>query len=290
MIRSKQALNCLAVKCIAAVSIAVIAACSTNIARQHSVPLTNQVAGPAGRLHVDDGGAGGVPVVLVHSFAGSTAHWSRQLAHLRTTRRAVALDLRGHGQSDVPRSGGYAVPAQASDIAAVADALNLKRFVLVGHSMGGAAASGYALAHPDRVAGLVLVGAPGKTPPDQVSKIMSSLQADYDKVTEGYWRSLLTNAQPGVEAQVRSDMQRVPRDAGMAMIGAIFAYDPQPALRGYGGPTLIIDTPHGEGPGALHLLAPAVPRKVINGTSHWPHMDKPVEFNRLLDEFLATVR
>jgi len=38
--------------------------------------------GTAGHIHVDDGGAGGIPVVFVHSFAGSGAHWTRQLAHL----------------------------------------------------------------------------------------------------------------------------------------------------------------------------------------------------------------
>jgi pimeloyl-ACP methyl ester carboxylesterase len=61
-----------------------------------------RVAGPAGSLHVDEGGTGGLPVVFVHSFSGSTVHWSEQLAHLRSERRAVALDLRGHGQSDPP--------------------------------------------------------------------------------------------------------------------------------------------------------------------------------------------
>jgi len=68
-----------------------------------------QISGPAGFLHIDDGGAVGVPVVFVHSFAGSTAHWAMQLAHLRKTRRAVAFDLRSHGQSASPARDDYAV-------------------------------------------------------------------------------------------------------------------------------------------------------------------------------------
>lgn len=248
------------------------------------------VQGPAGRLHVNDGGSGGLPVVFVHSFAGSSAHWSNQLAHLRRTRRAVALDLRGHGQSAAPDSNAYAVDALASDIAAVVDGLRLERFVLVGHSMGGAASIAYAGAHPDRVAGLVLVGTPGKSPPEQSSKIMASMEADYEKVSGGYWKTLLTNAQPSVETQIRSEMGRLPRDAALAIIGAIFAYDPEPALRAYPGPKLLVDTQHGDTPGSLHNLAPEIPRKVVNGTSHWPHMDKPEEFNKILDEFLATTR
>src|SRR6266508_2399049 len=113
-----------------------------------------EVEAPAVRLHVDDGGAGGVPVVFVHSFAGSSSHWSAQLVHLRKNRRAVALDLRGHGRSAPPRDNDYAIDSLAGDVAAVVDRLGLNRFVLVGHSIGGAAAIAYAGAHPERVAGL----------------------------------------------------------------------------------------------------------------------------------------
>ncbi len=254
------------------------------------VAATRTIDGPAGRLNVSDGGSGGLPVVFAHSFAGSAAHWSAQLAHLRASRRAVALDLRGHGESQPPATAQYSVDALASDIAAVVDALGLRRFVLVGHSMGGAAAIAYAGAHPDRVAGLVLVGTPGKSAPEQAAKIMASMQTDFEKVSEGYWKSLLGDARPAVEQQIRSEMKRVPRDAQLAMIGAVFAYDPLPALRAYRGPKLIIDTPHGDGPGSLYRQAPEIPRRVISGTSHWPHLDKPDDFDRILDELLAAAR
>ena len=54
----------------------------------------DRVPGPAGALYVDDGGEGGMPVVFLHSYAGSTTHWAAQLAHLRPQRRALAIDLR----------------------------------------------------------------------------------------------------------------------------------------------------------------------------------------------------
>lgn len=268
-----------------AVSLALAAGCAGSGGRTEGGPLT----GPAGRLYVDDGGKGGLPVVFVHSFAGSSRHWSPQVAYLRPTRRAVALDLRGHGQSAAPASADYAVSSLARDIEAVVDGLGLDRFVLVGHSMGGAAVTAYADAHPDRVAGLVLVGTPGKSSPEMSSKVLAAMRADYEKVSEGYWKRLLTGARPSVEKQIRSEMKRLPREAGLAIIEAIFAYDPVPTLRAYGGPKLLVDTPHGGGPGALHSQAPDVPREVVTGTSHWPHLDKPREFHRILDEFLAEV-
>lgn len=247
------------------------------------------IVGPAGRIHVRDEGTGGVPVVFLHSFAGSGEHWSEQMSHLRPSRRVVAIDLRGHGGSEAPASGNYAADSLAADVAAAVDALGLEHFVLVGHSMGGSAAIAYAGAHPDRVAGLVLVGTPGRSSPEQAKQVMSSMEADYDKVSQGYWEKLLESGRPEVQSKVRGQMNSVPREASLRIFRSIFEYDPLPALTAYSGPKLLVDTPHGESPGALHNLSPGVPRKVIEGTSHWPHLDKPDEFNAILDEFLGTV-
>src|ERR1700675_1287726 len=92
--------------------------------------ITRQIDGPAGMLHIDDGGTGGTPLVLLHSFGGSTAHWSPQLAHLRGGRRAVAFDLRGHGDSEAPRDGDYSIKSMAADLGAVVNGLGLENVVL----------------------------------------------------------------------------------------------------------------------------------------------------------------
>ena len=234
-----------------------------------SAPVT-RVQGPAGPLHVDDGGSGGVPVVLVHSYAGSTTHWAAQLAHLRAGRRAIALDLRGHGQSAPPADGDYGVTALARDIGAVVDSLGLDRFVLVGHSLGGSAAGEYAGANPGRVAGLMLVGAPGQSSPEEARPILASLESNYDTVMAGYWNTLLTDAQPDVRARLTSEMQSVPKDASLKLIAAIFAYDPLPAIRRYPGPKLLVVTPHGSTPKALQNLMPEVPHRGMTGTKLLP--------------------
>ena len=246
-----------------------------------------RVDGPAGVLVVDDGGRGGLPVVFVHSYAGSKAHWSAQLSHLRKSRRAIALDLRGHGESTAPSSHDYSSKALAADIGAVADALRLTRFVLVGHSLGAAAAIAYAGAHPQRVAGLVLVGAPGKVPSDQAAKIVASLETNYDKVMQDYWNQLVGGARPDVRAQLLRERQTIGKDASLSIIEGLFAEDPLPALARYPGPMLAVVTTHNDQPYDLHRLLPRLPSRMIAGTSHWPHLDRPDEFNGVLDEFLA---
>jgi pimeloyl-ACP methyl ester carboxylesterase len=229
-------------------------------------------------------------VLFVHAFAGSSGQWSAQLAHLRTTRRAIALDLRGHGQSAAPGNLDYRVESLAKDVLRVADALDVKRFVLVGHSLGGAVAASVVNAQPDRVAGLVLVATPGKVPAEQAADILARIESDYNLVMKEHWTRLLEGAQPNVRARVHNDMARVSKDAALEMIEATFEFDPLPGLLKYQGPKLAIVTTPGETPYDLHKLAPDLPHVLIEGTSHWPQMDKPVEFNRVLDEFLLRVK
>ena len=252
--------------------------------------ITRRIAGPAGTLVVDDGGRGGVPVVFLHSYAGSRAHWSGQLAHLRKTRRAIAIDLRGHGESSAPADRAYSSSALAADVGAVVDALHLDRFVLVGHSMGGSAAIAYAGANPQRVAGLVLAGAPGRIPPEQASKIIASIEADYETVMAKFWDELLTNARPDVRARLLRERQSIGKADSIAIIRSLFADDPLPPLGRYPGPTLIVVTDGDDQPVDLHRLLPQLPTARIAGTSHWPHLDKPAEFEAVLDRFLATIR
>lgn len=101
-------------------------------------------------------GAQGTPVVFIHGAAGNHLVWGMQVHALGEVARAVALDLPGHGRSDPP--GRTSVEAYRDVIVGLLDALGLERAVIVGHSMGGAIAQTLALSHPDRVAGLGLVG------------------------------------------------------------------------------------------------------------------------------------
>ncbi|HEY0680233.1 MAG TPA: alpha/beta fold hydrolase, partial [Chitinophagaceae bacterium] len=117
----------------------------------------NRIRASIGYLHIDDAGTGGIPVVFAHSFGGTLHNWAAQLEHLRVNRRAIAFDLRGHGLSDAPSDNNYDVALLAEDIATIADSLELEKFMLGGHSMGGSAVIAYAGLHPEKVAGLMMV-------------------------------------------------------------------------------------------------------------------------------------
>ncbi len=275
-----------------ALAIALLVGCARLGAQPSTPPGGEQsVAGPVGAIYVDDGGGKeGLPVVFLHSFNGDTAHWASQLSHVRHNRRALAVDLRGHGKSAGPRDNDYAVESFVADLEAVVDKLALKRFVLVGHSLGGAVAIKYAGRHPARVAGLVLVGTPGRIPPEQAKQVMASVEANYETTMKGYWEKLVEGAQPHVRTQILGQMDRVEKDDSIAIMKALFADDPLASLDRYPGPKLIVYTTRGNTPNDLQNVRPDIPRTLLEGTSHWPHLDRPREFNAMLDEFLVKVK
>jgi pimeloyl-ACP methyl ester carboxylesterase len=103
----------------------------------------------------------GTPIVLCHGITATrrhVVHGSRTLE--RSGRTVVAYDARGHGESDpAPEGRGYGYPELVGDLEAVVEATDGDApGVLVGHSMGAHTAVAYALRHPERLAGLVVVG------------------------------------------------------------------------------------------------------------------------------------
>ena len=245
-------------------------------------------------LYADDGGTGdSLPVVFLHSLAGNASQWSAQLEHMRPHRRAVALEWRGHGRSGMPDDEDYSFPAMAADVAEAVERLRLGRFVLIGHSGGGLVALQYAAEHPERVTGLLLVDPAGdarQVPPEQMESLMAGLDSDaYAETIEGYWRLLLSGSVPEVQERVLADLEATPKETVVGFFRAQMEYDPLPALRRYRGPKLSVITPVNDAPFGLHNLGANLPHTTFTGTGHWLQMDKPDEFNRLLDDFVARV-
>ena len=110
------------------------------------------------RLAVDDEGAGEAAVVGLHGLTATRRYvlmGSRMVERAR--RRVVVFDARGHGESAPAPGGDYSYDALAGDLGALLDALAIERALLAGVSMGAHTAVRFALGHPERVAGLLLV-------------------------------------------------------------------------------------------------------------------------------------
>jgi len=101
------------------------------------------------------GGGDGADVLLIHAGVNDRRSWHHVVERLCSRHRCIAFDARGYGDTEYEREDGW---SPVSDAVAVLDAAALERPVVVACSMGGQTAIDLALAYPDRVAGLVLIG------------------------------------------------------------------------------------------------------------------------------------
>jgi pimeloyl-ACP methyl ester carboxylesterase len=124
--------------------------------------LTRIVLSTGVELDMQIAGAEDAPaVILLHGFPESHRTWRGIVPDLARDHRVVVPDQRGYARSSKPPSiGDYAPDRIVADLMALADALGIGRFTLVGHDWGGAVAWMAALLHPDRIGRLVIVNAP----------------------------------------------------------------------------------------------------------------------------------
>lgn len=122
----------------------------------HDKPI--DLVGRATLRVLECGDSDGPAVVLLHGFTDSWRSFERVLPHMERSLHVVPVTQRGHGDASRPDEG-YGLPHFSGDVLALLDALKIDRAVIVGHSMGSAIALRFALDHPQRVRGLVLIGA-----------------------------------------------------------------------------------------------------------------------------------
>jgi non-heme chloroperoxidase len=122
--------------------------------------LTKSVALATGvtLAYAEKGTSGGLPIVFLHGLTDSHRSYEPVLDILPERYHAFALTARGHGDSDRPETG-YTPEDMAADVAAFMDAQGIDKAVIAGHSMSSMVARAFAHRHPERVLGLVLMGA-----------------------------------------------------------------------------------------------------------------------------------
>lgn len=116
--------------------------------------------GPTVHLR-DEGPRGGPVIVLLHGSNADLHTWQPWAEQLRKDYRVIRFDQIGHGLTGPAPDGDYSTAAFVKTVDQVTDALGLGKFVLGGNSMGGGVALAYAMAHPARLDGLILVDASG---------------------------------------------------------------------------------------------------------------------------------
>ena len=260
-----------------------VSACAT-------APGPLHIDGEQGRLFVSDGGSGpGTPLVFVHGNGGNLTQWSAQLAHFRRSRRAIAYDLRGMGRSDVPVNGEYTIDGMVDDLHRLVNALNVDTFVLVGHSYGGAVVAAYAAHHPERVAGVVFADAAGdiKATRAQSESYLEALRMDKHGTVRKAYEPMMATASEEMKAAILMSADRTSTEAYVEAMEGIRDFSVARAVAAIRAPMLAVAAIDHEN--SFHVQFPRVPARRMSGAGHWLMMERPAEFNAILDDWLKTV-
>jgi pimeloyl-ACP methyl ester carboxylesterase len=264
--------------------------------------------GPIGTIHIIEasppvtaGESEPLPVVFVHGMAVSASIWDAQLAHVARTRRAIALDVRGHGRSAPPEDGNYALASCAADVLAVLDGLGLDRVAIVGHSFGACIALATAATAPHRIAQLILADPPGdftKLPAEvyeaQIVPYLRALETeDWRAAVETSFNEALTGSRADTRDRILASLAATPQECLCGMLPGMFSFEAVEALDRYlaapGTRAYAIIAPSNTLPFALHILRPTLTTSTLPHTGHWLMLDAPEAFARELDICLEGV-
>lgn len=249
-------------------------------------------------LHYTRHGETGEWVVLLHGLFGSGDNLGALARELGSGFRVVSADLRNHGRS--PHAPTMTLTEMADDVAALLDALGIDAAHVVGHSLGGKVAMQLALSHPRRVRRLVCVDiAPVRYQPHHAG-IFAGLQAVDLSGLQQRGEADAVLARHVDELPVRQFLLKslYRDDAGFHwrfdLPVLVARYDDvlaAPHGEPFDGPTLFVkggssDYVLPEHEAAVRALFPRFTVKVIEGTGHWVHGEKPVVFNRIVGDFL----
>jgi pimeloyl-ACP methyl ester carboxylesterase len=188
-----------------------------------------------GNIYVRQDGPRDAPaLLLIHGSASSTRTWDPMVPLLTTSHRVIRIDLLGHGRSDKPAEGDYAIPAQGRRVAAALDRLGVRHAIVAGHSSGGYTATALAGQRPDLVTALALIDT-GPSPDAFIAQEAAIDPAQWPHLTDAQLRQAASSAfRQGYQPpqQVLDDMRSMTYHTLTATLQASGAYIQQQPLPG----------------------------------------------------------
>lgn len=240
-------------------------------------------------------GSGDPTLVFVHGWCCDGGYWDPQTAHFSQRHRVVTIDLAGHGESGMERKN-WTVAAFGEDVAAVVNALALKKMILIGHSMGGPVVVEAALRLSGRVAAIVGVdtfqdlnrkrmrGRPGE--------MLARLRDDFIGTSREIVRSMFVEkSDPELVARIVADMSGAPPAVGAAAVEAMGSHNLAEALARLGVPVYCICSDYQ--PFDLQAAEEHVPSfklTLMSGVGHFVMLEDPATFNGLLQQIIDDLR
>jgi pimeloyl-ACP methyl ester carboxylesterase len=224
--------------------------------------------------------APGVPLLLTHGFGATAGMWNPNIDALSVDRPVIVWDQRGHGSSDAPdEMACYSEEISVADMAAILDAAGADRAVVGGMSLGGYLSLAFHLAHPQRVAALVLVDTgPGYRKDEARDKWNAWVERRARELEQGRTRA-------EGSAELAQAVHEHPEGLPRAARGVMAQKDARviTSLDSIAVPTLVVvgaqDTDFLAGADYMHRHIADSRKVVIDDAGHAANLDRPEVFN-----------
>lgn len=248
-----------------------------------------------GRLGVLEAGSGDTPILFLHGVGSDKSVWAPQLEHFGRSRRAVALDYPGYGES-APAAEGTSRDDYAAAILAAMDSLGIERAHVCGLSLGGVIAIAMHAAAPERCASLVLADSFAVHPDGRgIYERSAAASTDLRALAEARVDVLLAaGASPDIRSEVVRTMARIDPAAYRIGAEAVWLADQRDRALAIDVPTLVLcgEEDRVTPPDLSRELADLVPGarlETIPRAGHLSNLEQAAIFNAHVDSFLAQV-
>ena len=243
-------------------------------------------------------GSGEPTLILVHGWSCDARYWREQLAHFAARHRVVTVDMAGHGHSGAGRTD-YTMRSFGEDVRVVADVVGGDRLILVGHSMGGLVVAEAARLFPDRILGLIVVDALNDldfpVTEEHAAQMVAPLEADFPTACRQFAAAMI-RPDTGAELAewIQADMAAAPKEVAVSAmreymarwiagaVPAVFEELPLPVVGVYSD-MWPVDTE------ANRRHMHSFEAIVLEETDHFLMLGAAEEFNRALEEAIATI-
>jgi pimeloyl-ACP methyl ester carboxylesterase len=244
-------------------------------------------------LAYEEAGTGDPPLVLVHGIACHRGFWEHQIKHFARHHRVLAVDLRGHGDSDAPADG-YAMAELADDVAWMCSQLGIVEPVVVGHSLGGLVALQMGSGRANPIRGAVLIDpilVPETDRADVIPELVADLRGtDPIRVLRDYFAAFFgAHDDDRRMAWILEQASRTPPHVTSAVWEqSVRSWDDADALRRCTSPLLYLDagTPNADLARAAALKPGLVIGRTV-GSGHFSQMEVPDQVNAMIERFIA---
>lgn len=237
-------------------------------------------------------------LLFIHGAFIDKEYWKEQLNHFSPNYRVVALDLAGHGKSSTNREN-WTIEIYGKDISKFIEKLDLKNVILIGHSIGGDIMLEAINNYDKKIIGIIGVdyfkNVGFELPKDAVDGLIANLKNDFESTTEQYVNQQLITSQTNQEIanRITTDFKTMNPEIGLSINQNSFGYSKRELelLSNLKRKPFLINVnyfPTNE-ESIKNILADNYKLYEVDGTCHYPMIEKPSEFNTTLQKAVAEI-